>query len=100
MSLPRMSHSPNAIYILKNKNGKYKSMGIYNEHREIVKEFDIGHGHKRRNKRGEVVQHLKRGVFHTHIAKGGRENDTRYLTKKEIKKYGDYLHFIGGMLSE
>ena len=99
-SLPRMSNSPNAIYILKNASDKYKSIGVYDKNREIAKEFDIGHGHKARDKNGKIIQWLKRGYVHTHTSKGGRENNTRYPTKKEIKMYGKYIKYIGGKLHE
>lgn len=84
-SLPRMSNSPESLYILKNEEGKMKSLGVYNDKREIVKEIDIGHGHKVRSRNGKLVKYLKRGVAHTHTTKGGRENNTRYMTKKEKK---------------
>ena len=99
-SLPRISNSPDRIYILKTPSGEYKSIGIYGKNREIIKEFDIGHGHKVKDKNGKVVQWLKRGYAHTHISKGGRENNTRYPTKKEIKRYGKYIKFIGGKIYE
>ena len=52
--------------------------------KEIQKEIDIYHGHKVRNHKGEIVKKLKRGVAHIHTSKGGRENNTRYLTKKRL----------------
>lgn len=38
-SLPRMSNSPNAIYIFKNAKGQMKSLGVYNDKRELEKEL-------------------------------------------------------------
>ena len=52
------------------------------------------------NHKGEIVKKLKRGVAHIHTSKGGRENNTRYLTKKEIKLFGEYIKYIGGKISE
>jgi hypothetical protein len=98
-SLPRMSNSPNAIYIFKNAKGQMKSLGIYNDKRELEKELNIGHGH--RDKKGNtIIKNLKVGVAHVHIIKGGRGNNTRYMTKKEIKKYGKYIEFMGGRTIE
>lgn len=68
--------------------------------KEIQKEIDIYHGHKVRNHKGEIVKKLKRGVAHIHTSKGGRENNMRYLTKKEIKLFGEYIKYIGGKISE
>lgn len=98
-SLPRMSNSPNAIYIFKNAKGQMKSLGIYNDKRELEKEFNIGHSHKDR-KENKIVRNLKKGVAHVHIIRGGRNSNTRYMTKKEIKKYGKYIEFIGGKTVE
>lgn len=52
------------------------------------------------DKNGKIIQWLKRGYVHTHTSKGGRENNTRYPTKKEIKMYGKYIKYIGGKLHE
>lgn len=98
--MPRMSNSPNAMYIYKNAKGTTKSLGIYSDKRELIKEFNIDHDHPQRNKNGEVIRTLKEGVAHVHIIKGGRGNNTRYMTKKEIKKYGKYIKFMGGKISE
>lgn len=35
-----------------------------------------------------------------HNIRGGRENNVRYMTKKEIKKYGDAIIAMGGKISE
>lgn len=80
-SLPRMSNSPNAIYIFKNAKGQMKSLGIYNDKRELEKEFNIGHSHKDW-KENKIVRNLKKGVAHVHIIRGGRNSNTRYMTKK------------------
>lgn len=99
-SLPMMSHSPNAIYILKNKRGQLKSLGIYNEKRELVKSFDLSHEHINYNKEGTIKEMLKKGIVHVHNYRGGRQNNVRYMTKKEKKKYKKYIIFMGGKLSE
>lgn len=99
-SLPRFSNSKNAVYILKDKKtGKYKSIGIYGEDRRIKKEIEFTHGHKIRNKDGSVKEVLVRGVAHIHFSNGGRENNVRYLNKKEIKRYGDIVVRIGGKVN-
>lgn len=98
-SLPRISNSPNALYIFKNAKGKMKSLGIYDDKRELVKEINIDHGHKDK-KDGKIIRNLKVGVAHVHTIKGGRGNNTRYMTKKEIKKYGKYIKFMGGKTNE
>lgn len=99
-SLPRMSHSPNALYIIKSKSGDYTSLGIYNKYREIVKEIDVEHVHKSRKKDGTILSVMKRGVAHVHNNFGGRENNVRYMTKKEKKLYGKYISFMGGRMEE
>ena len=54
-----------------------------------------------RDKKGNtIIKNLKVGVAHVHIIKGGRGNNTRYMTKKEIKKYGKYIEFMGGRTIE
>ena len=35
-----------------------------------------------------------------HNIRGSRENNVRYMTKKEIKKYGDAIIAMGGKISE
>lgn len=96
--LPRFSGSPNAVYILKS-HGYYKSIGIYGENRELKKEIDISHGHVNRPKSGKK-ESLKKGVAHVHNIYGGRENNVRYMTKKEIKKYGKAVIAMGGKTYE
>ena len=96
--VPRYSGSPNSVYILK-VNGNYKAIGIYNEHRELVKEIEISHGHTNRPKSGKKSK-LRRGVAHVHNIRGGRENNIRYMTKKEIKKYGKAIEKMGGRVRE
>ena len=92
--LPQFSGSPNAVYILK-KHGEYASIGIYNQNRELVKEIEINHQHTNRYKSG-VKKVIKKGVAHVHNKKGGRNNNVRPMTKKEIKKYGKAIEKMGG----
>ncbi|MBR2731182.1 MAG: hypothetical protein IKD72_04255 [Clostridia bacterium] len=94
-SLPRRSHSPNAIYIYKNKKGEKKSVGFYNKYRELEIEINIDHGHIIKH-HGKTVGKLKKGIPHIHFIRGGRNSNTRYLTKKESKKYGKYISFMKG----
>lgn len=96
--LPRFSGTPNAVYILKSGE-HYKSLGIYGPDRELRKEIDITHGHTNRPKSGKKTK-LKRGVAHVHNIRGGRENNVRYMTKKEIKKYGEAVIGMGGKVRE
>ena len=93
-SLPRFSNSPDTVYILKS-NGVYKSLGIYNEHRELTKQIDIRHGHVNKTKKGKREK-LVKGVAHVHNIRGGRLNNVRYMTDKEIKKYGKAITLMGG----
>ena len=97
-SLPQMSNTPGVVYVLKSK-GRYKSIGIYGQDRRLQKEIEITHGHKNRPKSGQK-EHLSRGVAHVHNIRGGRENNVRYMTKKEIKKYGQAVIEMGGRVSE
>lgn len=92
--MPRFSNSPGAIYILQNKEG-YKSIGIYGPDRRIRKEIEISHSHTNRYKSGRTEK-LDLGVAHVHNIHGGRENNVRYMTKKEIKLYGSIITKIGG----
>ncbi len=96
--LPQMSNTPNTEYILKS-NGVYKSLGIYGSDRRLQKEIEIRHGHTNRPKSGKKEK-LKKGVAHVHNIKGGRGNNVRYMTKKEIKKYGKAVIAMGGKISE
>lgn len=84
-SIPRMSKNPNDVYILKSKKG-YKSIGIYNQYNELYAEINIDHPHK----------DIPRGIAHIHFIFGGRANNVRMLTKKEIKKYGKTIEQMGG----
>lgn len=100
-SLPRMSHSPNALYIVKSKKDNYASLGIYNQYRELTKEFDISHDHKFYEKGSKKIsKRLIEGVAHVHNDRGGRNSNVRYMTKKEIRKYGKYIIAMGGLTNE
>ena len=96
--LPQMSNTPGTVYILKS-NGKLKSLGIYGMDKRLSKEINIDHGHKNRYKSGKK-EDLKRGVAHVHHWKGGRNANVRYMTKKEIKKYGSAITQMGGKIYE
>ena len=92
--LPRFSNSLNATYILKSAMGEYKSIGIYNKQRELVKEIDVTHSHTNRYKNGKKIK-LLRGIAHVHNYRGGRNNNVRYMTRKEAKKYGEAVARMG-----
>ena len=96
--LPQMSVAPDAVYVLKS-SGRLKAIGIYGKDRRLKKEIEIAHGHKNRYKDGHV-KILKRGIAHVHHINGGRENNVRYMTGKEIKKYGEAVIEMGGRVSE
>lgn len=102
-SLPQMSNTPGTMYILKNSQG-FKNVGIYGQDRRIQKEIHINvvknsHGHTNRFRDGHKIK-LKRNVAHIHHWRGGRANNVHYLTKKDIKKYGNVITQIGGSLYE
>lgn len=92
--IPQYSNTPNTKYILK-KAGQYKSLGIYNEHRELVQTYDLAHSHTNKPKSGKKEM-FKKGLAHVHNHKGGRENNVRKMTVKEIKKYGRAIRKMGG----
>ena len=96
-SLPEMSNTPGAVYILHNPVG-YKQLGIYGKDRRLKKTIEFMHGHKQKINGKKV--HLKRGVVHVHNHKGGRSNNVRYINKREIKKYGSVLSKMGGVIVE
>lgn len=96
-SLPQMSNTPGTVYILKSGN-HYKSIGIYGDDRRLKKEINISHGHTNVYANGKVEK-LKRGVAHIHHWQGGRQANVRYLTAKEIKKYGKAIIKMGGKLN-
>lgn len=98
-SLPQMSNTPGTVYILQNGDGHYKSMGIYGADRRLRKQIDIHRKHTNRYKSGKRVV-LKKGVAHVHNWRGGRNSNVRYMTKKEIKKYGKAIVLMGGKLHE
>ena len=93
--MPRFSNTPNTMYILQTKGGTLKALGIYDSHRELTKTIDIDHGHTNRPKSGKK-QKLKKGIAHVHNHKGGRENNVRYMTPKEKKKYRKIIIAMGG----
>lgn len=88
--MPRMSNSPNAIYILKS-NGYYKSIGIYGSDRRLRKDIHIQHSHE--NRLGEEIP---KGIAHVHNLRGGRLNNVRKMSKKERRKYGALVQKMGG----
>lgn len=97
MSLPKMAGKSGA-YILENAKGQRNSIAIYDSSGHIARQIDFGHGHTNRPKSGKN-EYLKRGVAHVHSIKGGRENNVRYMTSREIKKYGSLVVKLGGKLS-
>ena len=96
-SLPRMA-GRSRMYILENAKGERKSIGIYDSSGHLAKAIDFGHGHTNRPKSGKN-EYLKNGVAHIHSIKGGRNNNVRYLTSREIKKYGNLIVKLGGKVS-
>lgn len=40
------------------------------------------------------------GIAHVHNINGGREANVRYMTLKEIKKYGKAIEGMGGKVRE
>lgn len=97
MALPYIAGS-SRMYILENAKGERKSIAIYDSSGYITKQIDFGHGHTNRPKSGNK-EYLVRGVAHVHNVKGGRGNNVRYLTAKEIKKYGNLIVKLGGKVS-
>ncbi|MBR4711741.1 MAG: hypothetical protein IKP10_06875 [Clostridia bacterium] len=95
-TLPQMSNTPGTVYIFRTRSGEMK-IGIYGQDRRITKEIEISHGHRNKYNSGKK-QRLKKGVAHVHNWHRGRENNTRYMTKKEIKIYGKAVLAIGGKL--
>jgi len=82
-SLPDMSNTPNTKYILLDKDEGFKRLRVYDQNRHPVFDIDYGHTHK------------GSGKLHIHFWKGGRDNNARSLTGKEIKKYGKILRAAG-----
>lgn len=97
MSLPYIAGRSN-MYILENAKGQRQSIAIYDSSGHIAKQIDFGHGHTNRPKSGKKEK-LKPGIAHVHNVKGGRGNNVRYLTSREIKKYGDLIVKLGGKVS-
>lgn len=81
-NLPTMSNTPGTMYMSKNKRGYIKQLRIYGNDRRAKIDIDFDHKHKGMQP-------------HIHFYKGGRENNVRELTKKDIKKYGKILKEIG-----
>ena len=88
MSLPKVA-GRSSMYILENAKGERNRIAIYDSSGYIAKQIDFGHGHGK----------LKYGVAHMHSIKGGRDNNVRYLTSREIKKYGNLVTKLGGKVS-
>lgn len=97
MALPYIAGS-SRMYILENAKGERKSIAIYDSSGYITKQIDIGHGHTNRPKSGKK-ESLVKGVAHVHNVKGGRGNNVRYMTSREIKKYGSLIVKLGGKVS-
>lgn len=88
MSLPSIA-GRSSMYILETAKGERNRIAIYDSSGHIAKQIDFGHGHKK----------LKNGVAHVHNIKGGRGNNVRYMTSREIKKYGALVTKLGGKVS-
>jgi hypothetical protein len=97
MSLPKVA-GRSRMYILENATGERKKIGIYDSSGHIAKEIHFDRGHTNRPKSGKT-EYLKRGVAHVHNVKGGWGNNVRYMTKREIKKYGNLVIKLGGKVS-
>ena len=97
MALPYIA-GRSKMYILENAKGERKSIAIYDSSGHIAKQIHFAHAHTNRPKSGKVEK-LKSGVAHVHNVKGGRGNNVRYMTPKEIKKYGNLITKLGGKVS-
>lgn len=97
MSLPQIS-GRSQMYILENATGERKKIAIYDSSGYLEKEIHFDRGHTNRPKSGKAEK-LKRGVAHIHNVKGGWGNNVRYLTPREIKKYGALIVKLGGRVS-
>lgn len=95
---PEMSNTPGTAYIFQSHN-KYKNLLTYGMDRSSKQSYDLTHSHTNRPKNGKVEK-LKLGVVHVHNIRGGRENNVRYMTKKEIKKYGHIMRRLGVKVRE
>ena len=93
-SLPEMSNTPGTVYILRKENGRMK-LGVYGNDRRLRQEFEIDHKHTNRPKSGKKETLIK-DVAHVHNLRGGRGANVRYMTKKEIRKYGAAIIAMGG----
>lgn len=96
-SLPFVAGS-SRMYILETTNGERKKIAIYDSGGYLAKEIHFDKGHTNRPKSGKKEQ-LKKGVAHVHNVKGGWGNNVRYLTNREIKKYGNLIVKLGGKVS-
>ena len=97
MSLPQVA-GRSRMYILENAIGERKKIAIYDSSGYLVKEIHFDRGHTNRPQSGKVEK-LKRGIAHVHNVKGGWGNNVRYLTSREIKKYGNLITKLGGKVS-
>lgn len=97
MALPFVAGS-SRMYILENSKGERKKIAIYDSSGYLAKEIHFDKGHTNRPKSGKK-EYLKRGVAHVHNVKGGWGNNVRYLTSREIKKYGNLIAKLGGKVS-
>ena len=97
MSLPLVAGS-SRMYILQNAKGERQKIAIYDSSGYLAKEIHFDKGQTNRPKSGKKEK-LKKGVAHIHNVKGGWGNNVRYLTPKEIKKYGNLIVKLGGKVS-
>lgn len=97
MSLPLVA-GRSRVYILENAAGERKKIAIYDSSGYLEKEIHFDRSHTNRPKSGKKEK-LEYGVAHVHNVKGGWGNNVRYMTTKEIKKYGDIVIKLGGKVS-
>ena len=97
MSLPKVA-GRSSMYILETANGERKKIAIYDSSGHITKQIHFDRGHTNRPKSGKK-EYLKKGVAHVHNFRGGPGNNVRYMTSREIKKYGNLVIKLGGKVS-
>ena len=82
-NLPAMSNTPGTRYLLMDDNNNFKQLRIYDNSRHLVVDIDYGHSPNGSD------------ILHIHFWKGGRSNNVRNLTSKDLKKYGRILRQAG-----
>ena len=97
MSLPLVAGT-SRMYIIENAKGERKKIAIYDSSGYLAKEIHFDKSHTNRPKSGKKEK-LKFGVAHVHNVKGGWGNNVRYMTRREIKAYGNLVTKLGGKVS-